>query len=97
MINTFRRIYVRSFSATAKPSLIQSVINNIEGCAQELYIVKQKFLDKQIITQKEKQTASYPLLSDFIADWLKVKKQTVKESTYNSYVNLLSRNILPKR
>ncbi|MGN1051821.1 MAG: tyrosine-type recombinase/integrase [Candidatus Scatosoma sp.] len=31
-----------------------------------------------------------------INDWLKIKKQTVKESTYKSYENLLSRNVLPR-
>ena len=47
-------------------------------------------------TERAKQNAGYPLFADFINDWLKVKKQTVKETTYKSYVNLLSRNILPK-
>ncbi len=58
--------------------------------------MRQKFLDKLLATQKAKQNAGYPLFADFINDWLKVKKQTVKETTYKSYVNLLSRNILPK-
>jgi len=69
---------------------------NIEVASKSFDIMKQKFLDKLLATEKAKQNAGYPLLSDFIADWLKVKKQTVKETTYNSYVNLLSRNILPK-
>jgi len=69
---------------------------NIEVASKSFDIMKQKFLDKLLATEKAKQNADYPLLSDFIADWLKVKKQTVKESTYSSYVNLLSRNILPK-
>lgn len=58
--------------------------------------MRQKFLDKLLASEYAQQNAGYPLFSDFINDWLKVKKQTVKESTYKSYVKLLSRNILPK-
>ena len=69
---------------------------NIEVASKSFDIMRQKFLDKLLAAEKAKQNAGYPLLSDFIKDWLKVKKQTVKETTYKSYVNLLSRNILPK-
>lgn len=69
---------------------------NIEVASKSFEIMKQKFLDKLLATEKAKQNAGYPLFADFISDWLKVKKQTVKETTYNSYVNLLSRNIVPK-
>lgn len=69
---------------------------NIEVASKSFDIMKQKFLDKLLATQKAKQNAGYPIFADFVADWLKVKKQTVKESTYKSYVNLLSYNILPK-
>lgn len=69
---------------------------NIQVASKSFDIMKQKFLEKLLTTQKAKQNAGYPLFADFVADWLKVKKQTVKESTYNSYVNLLSHNILPK-
>ena len=69
---------------------------NIEVASKSFDIMRQKFLDKLLAVERAKQNAGYPLLSDFINDWLKVKKQTVKETTYKSYVNLLSRNILPK-
>lgn len=69
---------------------------NIEVASKSFDIMRQKFLDKLLATEKAKQNAGYPLFADFINDWLKVKKQTVKETTYKSYVNLLSRNILPK-
>lgn len=69
---------------------------NIEVASKSFDIMKQKFLAKLLATEKAKQNAVYPPFSDFIADWLKIKKQTVKESTYKSYVNLLSYNILPK-
>jgi hypothetical protein len=69
---------------------------NIEVASKSFDIMRQKFLAKLLAAEKAKQNAGYPLLSDFIKDWLKVKKQTVKETTYNSYVNLLTHNILPK-
>ena len=69
---------------------------NIEVASKSFDIMRQKFLDKLLAAEKAKQNTDYPLLSDFINDWLKVKKQTVKETTYKSYVNLLTRNILPK-
>lgn len=69
---------------------------NIEVASKSFDIMRQKFLDKLLATERAKQNAGYPLFTDFINDWLKVKKQTVKETTYKSYVNLLSRNILPK-
>ena len=69
---------------------------NIEVASKSFDIMRQKFLDKLLATEKTKQNAGYPLFADFINDWLKVKKQTVKETTYKSYVNLLTKNILPK-
>ena len=69
---------------------------NIEVAAKSFDIMKQKFLEKLLATEREKRNADYPLFADFIKDWLKIKKQTVKESTYKSYENLLSRNILPR-
>lgn len=69
---------------------------NIEVASKSFDIMRQKFLDKLLAAERAKQTAGYPLLNDFISDWLKVKKQTVKETTYKSYVNLLTHNILPK-
>ena len=61
-----------------------------------IIMMKQKFLEKLLATEREKRNADYPLFSDFIKDWLKIKRQTVKESTFKSYENLLSRNILPR-
>ncbi|MCM1532356.1 MAG: tyrosine-type recombinase/integrase [Ruminococcus flavefaciens] len=69
---------------------------NIEVTSKSFDIMRQKFLDKLLAAEKAKQTTGYTLLNDFIRDWLKVKKQTVKETTYKSYVNLLTHIILPK-
>lgn len=69
---------------------------NIEVASKSFDLMKQKFLDKLLATEKAKQNVGYPLFADFINEWLKIKKQTVKESTYNSYVHLLTRNVLPK-
>ncbi len=51
---------------------------NIEDASKSFDIMRQKFLDKQLAAERAKQTAGYPLLNNFISDWLKVKKQTVK-------------------
>lgn len=69
---------------------------NIEVAAKNFDMMKQKFLEKLLVAEKEKHNADFPLFADFINDWLKIKKQTVKESTYKSYENQLSRNILPQ-
>lgn len=69
---------------------------NIEVAAKSFDMMKQKFLEKLLATEREKRNADYPLFSDFIKDWLKIKRQTVKKSTFKSYENLLSRNILPR-
>ena len=69
---------------------------NIEVASKSFDIMRQKFLAKLLAAERAKQNADFPLLSDFIHDWLRVKKQTVKETTYKSYVNLLTKNILPK-
>lgn len=69
---------------------------NIEVASKSFDMMKRKFLDKLLAAEKEKRNADFPLFANFIEDWLKIKKQTVKESTYKSYENLLSRNILPR-
>ncbi len=69
---------------------------NIEVAAKSFELMKQKFLLRLLEEEKKKRNASFPLFGDFVNDWLKIKKQTVKESTYKSYCNLLSCTVLPK-
>lgn len=69
---------------------------NIEVAAKDFETMKRKFLNKLAESERALQTAGYPLFKDCVADWLKIKKQTVKLSTYNSYYNLISLYILPR-
>lgn len=69
---------------------------NIEVASKSFDIMKQKFIARLIQAQQEKKYAKYPLFKDFIADWLKVKKQTVKELTYKGYVHTITHNLLPQ-
>ena len=38
---------------------------------------------------------AFPKLEEYIVDWMRVKKQTVKETTYKSYELLVNKNVLP--
>lgn len=69
---------------------------NIEVASKNFDIMKQKFLARLVQAEQEKKYAKYPLFKDFIADWLKVKKQTVKELTYKGYVHTIAHNLLPQ-
>ncbi len=69
---------------------------NIEVAAKDFETMKRKFIDKLCEVEREKRNHDYPLFSEFIAEWLKIKKQTVKESTYKSYCNILNAHILPR-
>lgn len=69
---------------------------NIEVAAKDFETMKRKFLNKLAECERALLTAGYPFFKDCVADWLKIKKQTVKLSTYNSYYNLISLYILPR-
>ena len=69
---------------------------NIEVAAKDFATMKHKFLQKLAEREKALQNVGYPLFRDCIQDWLKVKKQTVKASTYKSYENLISLYLLPR-
>ena len=69
---------------------------NIEVASKSFDIMKQKFIARLIQAEQEKKYAKYPLFKEFIADWLKVKKQTVKELTYKGYVHTITHNLLPQ-
>lgn len=69
---------------------------NIEVASKNFDIMKQKFLNKLLTAEKDKRNASFPLFSEFTEDWLNVKKQTVKQSTYDSYVLLVNAHLLPQ-
>ena len=69
---------------------------NIEVAAKDFNTMKRKFMDKLSEVERQKRNHGYPLFNDFITEWLKIKKQTVKESTYKSYCNILNTHILPR-
>lgn len=58
--------------------------------------MKRKFLEKLLAAESSKHNAQFPLFSNFTEDWLSVKKQTVKQSTYESYVQLVNFHLLPQ-
>ena len=60
----------------------------VEVASKDFNTMKRKFLDKFAEVERERLNHNYPLFKDFVAEWLKIKRRTVKESTYNSYSNL---------
>ncbi len=69
---------------------------NIEVASKTFDLMKQKFLNKLLAVEKSRRNAQYPLFSTFTEDWLNVKMQTVKQSTYESYVQLVKTHLLPQ-
>lgn len=67
---------------------------NIELCAKDLNSLKIRFLT-EIEKAVPKKKSVTPYLKDFIKEWLAIKKTTVKESTYKSYLDLINAHILP--
>lgn len=68
----------------------------VEVASKDFNTMKRKFLDKFAEVERERLNHKYPVFKDFIDEWLKIKKQTVKESTYKSYCNILNAHILPR-
>ncbi len=68
----------------------------VEVYAPDLRTLKTRFLDK-IANAKpaEKEDTSVPLFKDFVAEWMKVKTITVKESTIKSYSLLIDAHLKP--
>ena len=69
---------------------------NIEVASKSFDIMKQKFLNKLLAAERSKSNATFPLFSAFAEDWLKIKKQMVKQSTYESYVLLVNKHLIPQ-
>ena len=69
---------------------------NVEVMCKDFEQMKRKFIEKFYRALTEKQSTKYPKFREFVEEWLKIKKQTVKESTYNSYENLVFAHILPR-
>ncbi|MBD5477185.1 MAG: hypothetical protein HDR17_14575, partial [Lachnospiraceae bacterium] len=69
---------------------------NIEVASKSFDMMKQKFLNKLLAAERSKRNATFPLFSAFTEDWLNVKRQTVKQSSYVSYVQLINAHLLPQ-
>lgn len=73
---------------------------NIEVAHKDFGIMKLKFLEKLKEAEKkmsEKQDVKvYPKFGEFLQEWLKIKKQTVKPSTYKAYCDLTNFNLVPR-
>lgn len=67
---------------------------NIELCAKDLNTLRTRFLIavEQAVPHRKPIT---PLLKDYLAEWLSIKKTTVKESTLKSYTDLINAHIIP--
>ena len=73
---------------------------SIEVASKDFAMMKFKFLEKlREADQKkseEKLGKPYPKFGEFLEDWLKIKKQMVKPSTYKSYCDLTTYNLIPR-
>lgn len=68
----------------------------IEVASKDFNTMKRKFLDKFAEVERERLNHNYPLFKDFVAEWLKIKRRTVKETTYKSYCNLINFHVVAR-
>ena len=76
---------------------------NIEVANKDFGMMKLKFLEKFKKEQEKKEQQEkkenvkiYPTFNEFLEDWLAIKKQTVKPSTYKSYCDITRHNLVPR-
>ena len=78
---------------------------NIEVASKDFETMKRKFTERLIGQAQQcdlpqgsakKPTARTVLFGDFADEWLKIKKQTTKPSTYAEYERLLKTNLKPR-
>lgn len=65
---------------------------HIEIASKNLKHLKHKFFTK---LAEQCNINVVPLMKDFVNVWLKVKKISIKQSTFNSYLQLIEKHILP--
>jgi integrase len=56
--------------------------------------MKRKFI-QALNEQQPKKPNKYPLMKDFMAEWLAFKKPTIKETTYKGYVHVIDNDLTP--
>lgn len=67
---------------------------DIEVSSKDLTKLKQKFIDK-LNHKDEKPDKKDKTFAEYADEWLNIKKVTTKQSTYNEYVRMLNRDVLP--
>lgn len=68
----------------------------VEVASKDFNTMKRKFLDKFAEVERERLNHKYPVFKDFIDEWLKIKRRTVKESTYKSYYDIIYTHVVPR-
>ena len=72
---------------------------DIEVSSKDLTKLKQKFIEKLNnyagSPKRKKRNQNEKTFGEYAEEWLNIKRVTTKQSTYNEYIRLLNRNILP--
>jgi len=69
---------------------------DIEVSSKNLAQLKQKFIDRlNHKDEPKKAKVKEKTFAEYANEWLKIKKVTTKQSTYNEYVRMLNHDILP--
>lgn len=66
---------------------------HIEIASKNLNHLKHKFFTK--LAEQSNSQGTIPLMKDFVDDWLRVKRISIKQSTFESYLQLVNKHILP--
>ena len=69
---------------------------NIEVAGKTFLAMKDKFIVRLNSLERERSLSQFPTFGEFLTDWLAVKKRTVKESTYKSYVGICEYNLMSR-
>ena len=89
-IVTYRIIFGKYYQARYRRDGL-----NISVASKDFSVMKQKFIAKLRQAIEEKKNIKYPRFDDFVAEWLRIKKQTVKASTYRCYVLMSNAHLIP--
>jgi integrase len=89
-IVTYRIIFGKYYQARYRRDGL-----NISVASKDFSVMKQKFIAKLRQAIEEKKNIKYPRFDDFVAEWLRIKKQTVKASTYRCYVLISNAHLIP--
>lgn len=66
---------------------------HIDIASKNLNHLKHKFFKK--LAEQSNSQYVVPLMKDFVNEWLKVKKISIKQSTFDSYLQIVEKHILP--